>query len=99
MNGQPCHDGGEIPLALLHGELARRGLKSELDTRAVVPRLRVFGHGEPRDAVAEFQNSVVVCCFGQDRWFAWPWAEPIARVNEVAKAAGDIVDVLGPGGR
>lgn len=95
MTDHVCSDGGEYALRRLQDELAKRGLKSELNTRAAVPRLRVFGHGELHDAIDEFQNTIVACCFGHDGWYAWPWAEPIARVSQVAKAADEILDALG----
>src|SRR6266536_3499893 len=92
-----CDHGGELDLLALQAELARRGLKSDLDTRAAFARLRVFSaQGETCDQVAEFENSIVASYFGHDLWFAWPWAEPIARVTDPGRAAGEIFDVLGP---
>src|SRR6266536_5268852 len=91
-------ESGEVYLRVLQDELAKRGLKSDLDTRAAFARLRVFS-ADPRTEipdVAEFENSVVASYFGHDLWYAWPWAEPIARVTDPGRAAGEIFDVLGP---
>ena len=92
-------EGGAFHLRILQAELAKRGLKAHIDTRAAFPRLRVFSAdriGEIPD-VAEFENSIVAAYFGHDLWYAWPWAEPIARVSEVGRAADEIFDILGTG--
>ena len=86
---------GERHLTLLRSELAGRGMKADLDTRPAFPRLRVHSPVETMPDVAEFENSIVAAFFGHDLWFAWPWAEPIARVTEVSRAADEIVQVLG----
>ncbi len=88
------HDDCEHSLFLLQTELARLGIKADLDTRPAFPRLRVHSDLETMPDVAEFENSVVAACFGHDLWFAWPWAEPIARVTEVSTAAGEIARAL-----
>lgn len=92
-----CDDGGASHLAVLQHELAKHGLKSELDTRAAFPRLRVLpsdmAGGYPD--VAEFENSIIVSYFGHDLWYAWPWVEPIARVAQVERAASEIVEAVG----
>jgi hypothetical protein len=85
---------GEHQLFLLQAELAQRGMKADLDTRPAFPRLRVHSHLETSPDVAEFENSVVAAHFGHDLWFAWPWAEPICRVSDVAAAADHIVEAL-----
>lgn len=96
MTDHVCSDAGECALRRLQDELGKRGLKSKLHTHGVVPRLRVYSaHIEIHATEAEFHNSIVACCFGHDDWYAWPWAEPIARVSQVAKAADEILDALG----
>jgi len=88
-------DTNEHALFLLQTELATRGIKADLDTRPAFPRLRVHSSRDVMPDVAEFENSVVCAFFGQDLFFAWPWAEPICRASEADRAADEILRVLG----
>jgi len=85
----PC----EQHLILLRDELARRGVRCELDDRGVWPRLRIYCPGET--VGAEFDNNVVAAPIS-GRWrYCWPSAIPIGRVTRLTQAAETIIDELG----
>jgi hypothetical protein len=74
-------------------------MNSDLDTRAVWPRLRVSSPYEAsQPAVADFENSVVAAEFDDGWWFAWLWAEKISEVTAIRAAADRIaLELGGPG--
>ena len=80
------------PLTLLEQALGVIGISSRVDELAVWPRLRVYGSSDTPSA--EFDNSVVVIEHRRQMWFAWPWAEPIARAGQVTRAAAIIADLV-----
>jgi hypothetical protein len=85
----PC----EQHLIALRGELARRGVRSELDERGIWPRLRIYCPGETPGA--DFDNNVVASPIS-DRWcYWWPSAMPIGPVTCLTQAAETIIDELG----
>jgi hypothetical protein len=83
----------ERHLIALRGELARRGLRCELEDRGVWPRLRIYCPGE--GASAEFDNNVVAAPIAGRWFFFWPGAEPIGSVTRLGQAAERIADHLG----
>jgi hypothetical protein len=92
----PGADQCEQHLMALRDELARRGVRCELDDRGLWPRLRIYCPDE--GATAEFDNNVVAAPIS-GRWsFFWPWAIPICSVTRIAQAADDIITDLGIGG-
>jgi hypothetical protein len=75
----------------LGAELGRRGLQARLVTPGGrVPSLHVVNPVTPRLAEDVYVGR------SQDGlwWFWWPWAERIARGDEIGEAAGIIVRVL-----
>ena len=82
-------------LSDLQSALAKRGMRSDLDTRSVWPRLRVHGDYEDCPAVSDFENSVVAIPLGDGWWFTWPWAEKICEVTDITSAADRITLELG----
>jgi hypothetical protein len=83
----------EQHLIALRDELARRGVRCELDDRGIWPRLRIYCPGETTGA--EFDNNVVAAPIS-DRWcYWWPAAEPIGPVTHLTQAAETIIDELG----
>jgi hypothetical protein len=85
----PC----EQHLIALRDELARRGVRCELDDRGIWPRLRIYCPGETTGA--EFDNNVVAAPIS-DRWcYWWPSATPIGPVTHLTQAAEAIIDELG----
>ena len=95
-NPEPGMDPYEQHLIALRSELARRGVRCELDDRGIWPRLRIYCPGETPGA--EFDNNVVAAPIS-GRWcFCWPWAIPICSVTRLAQAAEDIITDLGTGG-
>ena len=89
----------EQHLTALREELARRGVRCELATQGVYPRLRIYCPGE--DASAGFDHNVVAAPVAGRWFFFWPWAEPLGSVTRLAEAAARIIDDLelgsGPG--
>jgi hypothetical protein len=83
----------ERHLIALRDELARRGVRCELEDRGVWPRLRIHCPGE--GASAEFDNNVVAAPIAGRWFFFWPGAEPIGSVTRLAQAAERIADDLG----
>jgi hypothetical protein len=71
----------------LRDELAKLGVKSEVDELSVYPRLRVRSAIELATPSSEFENSVVVMW---NLWYAWPWGEMIERLENVPAAAAEI---------
>jgi hypothetical protein len=87
----PC----EQHLIALRDELARRGVRCELDDRGIWPRLRIYCPGETPGA--EFDNNVVTAPIS-GRWcYWWPSASPIGPVTRLTEAAETIIDELGIG--
>ncbi len=85
----------EQHLIALRDELARRGVRCELDDRGIWPRLRIYCPGETPGA--EFDNNVVAAPIS-DRWcYWWPSAEPSGPVTCLTQAAETIIDELGIG--
>jgi len=83
----------EQHLIALRSELARRGVRCELDDRGIWPRLRIYCPGET--AGAEFDNNVVTATIS-GRWcYCWPSATPIGPVTHLKQAAEAIIDDLG----
>jgi hypothetical protein len=83
-------------LRALELALGRRGMKCDLDTRAIWPRLRVHSPYETRPpSVADFENSIVAALFDDRWWFAWLWAEKISEVTHIREAADKIAVELG----
>jgi hypothetical protein len=71
-------------------------MSSDLDARAVWPRLRVHSPYEASPpSVADFENSVVAAEFDDGWWFAWLWAEKISEVTHFRAAADRIALELG----
>jgi hypothetical protein len=87
--------GAEYLRALELG-LRRRGMKCDLDVRAIWPRLRVHSPYEASPpSVADFENSIVAARFDDGWWFAWLWAEKICEVTHIRAAADKIALELG----
>jgi hypothetical protein len=89
----PC----EQHLIALRGELARRGVRCELDDRGIWPRLRVCCPGESPGA--EFDNNVVAAPISGQWCYWWPSAMPIGPVTCLAQAAETIIGELGIGNK
>ena len=85
----PC----EQHLAALRDELARRGVRCELDARGIWPRLRIYCPGETPGA--DFDNNVLTAPIGDWWWYCWPSATPIGPVTCLTQAAETIIDELG----
>lgn len=85
----PC----EQHLIALRDELARRGVRCELDDRGIWPRLRIYCPGET--AGADFDNNVVSTPVSGQRCYCWPSATPIGPVTYLMQAAETIIDELG----
>jgi hypothetical protein len=89
----------EQHLTALREELARRGVRCELATQGVYPRLRIYCPGE--GASAGFDHNVVAAPVAGRWFFFWPWAEPLGSVTRLAEAAARIIADLdlgsGPG--
>jgi hypothetical protein len=83
----------ERHLIALRDELARRGVRCELEDLGVWPRLRI--HCPSEGASAEFDNNVVAAPIAGRWFFFWPGAEPIGSVTRLAQAAERIADDLG----
>lgn len=95
--GSAGWDLGAEYLRALELGLRRHGMKCELDTRALWPRLRVYSPYEASPpSVAEFENSIVAARFDDGWWFAWLWAEKITEVTNIQTAADRIALELGP---
>jgi hypothetical protein len=95
----PGSAGWNLGAEYLHAlELALKGsgMKCELDTRAISPRLRVhspYEAGPP--SVADFENSIVAAPFDDGWWFAWLWAEKISEATNIQAAADRVALELG----
>ena len=50
--------------------------------------------GQGEQGLAFFAFSVVVIEYRREMWFAWPWAERIARAGQVTRAAAIIADLV-----
>lgn len=89
----------EQHLTALGEELAVRGVRCELASQGVYPRLRIYCPGE--GASADFDHNVVAAPVVGRWFFFWPWAEPLGSVTRFAEAAARIIDDLdldsGPG--
>jgi hypothetical protein len=85
----------EQHLTALREELARRGVRCELASQGVYPRLRIYCPGE--DASAGFDHNVVAAPVVGRWFFFWPWAEPLGSVTRLAEAAARIIADLGLG--
>jgi hypothetical protein len=79
----------EQHLTALREELARRGVRCELATQGVYPRLRIYCPGE--GASAGFDHNVVAAPVAGRWFFFWPWAEPLGSVTRLAEAAARII--------
>ena len=79
----------EQHLTALREELARRGVRCELATQGVYPRLRIYCPGE--GASAGFDHNVVAAPVAGRWFFFWPWAEPVGSVTRLAEAAARII--------
>jgi hypothetical protein len=84
---------GRSHLIALRDELARRGVRCELDDRGIWPRLRIYCPGETTGA--EFDNNVVAAPISGQWCYWWPAAEPIGPVTHLNQAAETIIDELG----
>lgn len=84
--------GEEHLLAALRGELARRGVRSDLEQRGLWSRLRV--HHPSEDPAAGFDLNVIVASLAGQRCYCWPRAIPIGPVTQPAQAAGYITATL-----
>jgi hypothetical protein len=83
-------------LRALELALHDRGMKCDLDTHAIWPRLRVHSPYEASPpSVADFENSIVAAPFDDGWWFAWLWAEKITEVTGIEAAADRIAVELG----
>jgi hypothetical protein len=98
-SGSAAWDLGADHLRALQAALTRRGMRCDLDTRAVWPRLRVHSPYEASPpSVADFENSVIAAEFDGGWWFAWLWAEKISDVTQAQAAADRIaLELDGPG--
>jgi hypothetical protein len=85
----PC----EQHLIALRDELARRGVRCELDDRGIWPRLRICCPGETPGA--DFDNNVVAAPISGQWCYWWPSATPIGPVAHLTQAAETIIDELG----
>jgi hypothetical protein len=83
----------EQHLIALGDELARRGVRCELDDRGIWPRLRIYCPGETPGA--DFDNNVVAAPISGQWCYWWPAAEPIGLVTCLTQAAETIIDELG----
>ncbi len=83
----------EQHLIALREELARRGVRCELDDRGIWPWLRIYCPGETPGA--DFDNNVVTAPFGSQWCYCWPSATPIGPVTHLTQAAETIIDELG----
>lgn len=84
--------GEEHLLAALRGELARRGVDSDLEQAGLWSRLRVcHPAGDP---AAGFDLNVIVASLAGRRCYCWPRAIPIGPVTRPAQAAGYITATL-----
>lgn len=85
-------------LERLCAELGRRGLRSEVVTSTIRPRLRLAIPGGPygRLADAEFEDNVVAAAGPDGRWsYWWPWVEAIYAADDPVQAAEVIMTGLG----
>lgn len=89
----PC----EQHLIALRDELARRGVRCELDDRGIWPRLRIYCPGETPGA--DFDNNVVAAPISGQWCYCWPSAMPIGPVTCLTQAAEIIIDELGVGNK
>jgi hypothetical protein len=83
----------EQHLIALRDELARRGVRCELDDRGIWPRLRIYCAGETPGA--DFDNNVVTAPISGQWCYWWPSATPIGPVTCLTQAAETIIDELG----
>jgi len=86
-------DPREQHLIALRDELARRGVRCELDDRGIWPRLRIYCPGEIPGA--DFDNNVVSAPISGQWCYWWPSAAPIGPVTHLTQAAETIIDELG----
>jgi hypothetical protein len=84
-------------LITLRGELASRGVHSELQNGGGQLRLRVSSPGQSIDA-DEPTDAVIVARIGGEWWFCWPQLTPVMPVTTVPRAAEAIISELGLGG-
>lgn len=82
----------ERHLATLCRELERRGVRCELDTRGIWPRLRI--RTPDQTAAAAFDNNIIAVRIRGWWWYCWPWVEMISPVSSVTRAADIIVSDL-----
>ena len=92
-NPEPGMDPYEQHLIALRSELARRGVRCELDDRGIWPRLRIYCPGETPGA--DFDNNVVAAPISDQWCYWWPSATPIGPVTHLTQAAETILDELG----
>jgi hypothetical protein len=96
MTGISAADLSGDHLRALQRALTRRGMSSDLDIRAVWPRLRVRSPYEASaPEVADFEGSIVAVSFDDGWWFTWLWAEKISETSNVNSAADLITLELG----
>ncbi len=88
-------DPSEQHLIALRDELARRGVRCELDDRGIWPRLRIYCPGETPGA--DSGNNVVSAPISGQCCYCWPSATPIGPVTCLTQAAETIIDEPGTG--
>jgi hypothetical protein len=88
--------------AALGGELAGRGLTSDLVTSGCAPRLRLKPPGTCNDDIFDgtgalsdlFDDNVVAAQVGGEWMYLWPWAEPVGPADDPASAAESVLAAL-----
>jgi len=95
MTGQePGRGPSEQLLVTLRGELASRGVDSEVHDEGGQPRLDVYGRGRGT-AGGEPLDSVAVAWLEDGWWYCWPALLPICGVPPVTRAAQAVISELG----
>jgi hypothetical protein len=90
-------DPGQRYLEELSSELRRYGLRSDVITSGVWPRLRIKGPCAAGGfADTAFEDHVLVAEGPGGRWsYWWPWVEEICDAGNTAKAAELVADAFG----